>query len=148
MSPKTYWRTYHPQRVAKSPSRQSRSPGMNGLGLGVNRGASNTLPPISQFAQTMKSAFASPVQTDAASVDKSGSEERQQLMGIQEHNIEPDMAVASIRRSSETAINDCKTSTMVSGHDEITPSEMEQINNLREENVGLRDRIQRLELIS
>ncbi|KAJ2661755.1 hypothetical protein IW148_003264 [Coemansia sp. RSA 1199] len=141
MSPKTYWRTFHPQRPVKSPTRQSRSPAMSSLGLGGTRGATTTLPSILQFTQPMK-VVTSPMLMDAGSI-KDGSEEQQS--NAQARDTDPIMNVG-VRRSSDSTIDDCSGSAMVSGHGEITPSEMEQINSLREENIIMRNRIQRLEL--
>ncbi|KAJ2563730.1 hypothetical protein GGH12_002426 [Coemansia sp. RSA 1822] len=141
MSPKTYWRTFHPQRPVKSPTRQSCSPAMSSLGLGGTRGATTTLPSILQFTQPMK-VVTSPMLMDAGSI-KDGSEEQQS--NAQPRDTDPIMNVG-VRRSSDSTIDDCSGSAMVSGHGEITPSEMEQINSLREENIIMRNRIQRLEL--
>ncbi|KAJ2437466.1 hypothetical protein IWW46_005320 [Coemansia sp. RSA 2440] len=133
MSPKTYWRTFHPQRPVKSPTRQSRSPAMSSVGFGI-RGAA-TLPPILQYAQPKT--VTSPMQMDANSL-KDGSEQPN------EQPLDTKPIMSGARRSSDSTIDEC--SAVVSGGGEITPSEIEQINSLREENAIMRDRIQRLEM--
>ncbi|KAJ2501545.1 hypothetical protein GGH96_001866 [Coemansia sp. RSA 1972] len=129
MSPKTYWRTFHPQRPIKSPTRQSRSPASSSVGLGT-RGTA-MLPPILQYAQPKT--VTSPMQMDASSKD--GSEQPNEPLDTK--------PMSGARRSSDSTIDECNA--MGSGG-EITPSEMEQINSLREENVIMRNRIQRLEI--
>ncbi|KAJ2785782.1 hypothetical protein H4R18_000328 [Coemansia javaensis] len=139
VSPRTYWRsTHHQQRAARSPSRASQSPRINALALGGERSGPTVLPSISQFTQPVLAAK-SPVQPGAAAAAPG------QHQGGQRREINPLSLPAALRRSSDLAA-DSAASGMAPGRDTLTPSEIEQLSALREENTHLRERMQVLEL--
>ncbi|KAJ2061318.1 hypothetical protein GGI17_003168 [Coemansia sp. S146] len=157
-SPKSNWQSSHSQRLSRSPPRPMRSP------LGGNTGNSSyrvgpppsyvagttTLPSISQFVQPASDALPLPIGSPSlgrvATHDqllRSGAMHRRDAAN---HHFPP----SSLRRSSgsigeESSIGGIGDTT-VTGRDELSRSEQDQITFLREENAYLKQRLHQLEI--
>ncbi|KAJ2783729.1 hypothetical protein GGI15_002479 [Coemansia interrupta] len=139
----------HSQRLTRSPPNTIiRSPG-----LGVARLGGNTLPSISQFAHQNiiggtgpnTGTGGSPMLVNSPNLGRGGGRQQADSRGsVQPHGMDPDVYM---RRPSDTA-TEGSAGGMGIGRDDVHPTgEIGLINSLREENVYLRQQLQKLELI-
>ncbi|KAJ2715642.1 hypothetical protein H4R19_001092, partial [Coemansia spiralis] len=158
MSPRSYWRSTHTHRTARSPPRPSHSPRTGSLSASGDRPGHMVLPSISHITHAGSSG-ASPMQPALPFQFGRGPGQQQQqphqqqhhqhhqrqLSGFLRRDADPLQPLGAPRRDSDSTV-DNSSGGMVTGRDEPSGNEIEMIAALRRENESLRERMQRLEI--
>ncbi|KAJ2077448.1 hypothetical protein GGI16_008125, partial [Coemansia sp. S142-1] len=157
-SPRGNWHSPHPQRLSRSPPRPIRSPlGGNTSNPSYRVGpppsyvaATTTLPSISQFVLPASGTLPLPI--GSPSHGRVPPHDQQQRSGVMHRRdpTDPHFPPSSLRRSSgsvgeESSIGGIGDTT-VTGRDELSRSEQDQLAFLREENAYLKQRLNQLEI--
>ncbi|KAJ2753462.1 hypothetical protein GGI19_003109, partial [Coemansia pectinata] len=158
-SPKSNWQSTHSQRLSRSPPRPVRSPLGGSTGNSSYRvgpppssyvAGTTTLPSISQFVQPVSGALPLPI--GSPSLGRVATHDQLQRSGAMHRRdaANPHFPPSSLRRSSgsvgeESSIGGIGDTT-VTGRDELSRSEQDQITFLREENAYLKQRLHQLEI--
>ncbi|KAJ2325432.1 hypothetical protein GGI00_005038 [Coemansia sp. RSA 2681] len=153
-SPKGNRRPLHSPRLSRSPPNPVRSPigasmGSSSYRVGPSSAATTTaLPSISHFVQSASST--SPLPIGSPGFGRIAIHEQLRLGAPHRRDAaEPHLPPSSLRRSSgsvgeESSIGGIGDTT-VTGRDELSRSELDQLSILREENAYLRQRLHQLE---
>ncbi|KAJ2825600.1 hypothetical protein GGI24_003117 [Coemansia furcata] len=155
VSPKSNWYSSHSQRLSRSPPRPMRSPlggSMSGssyqVGPPSSSTATTTLPSISQFVQPTLGVL--PLPNVSPSLGRLAALDQRSGVLHRRDAADSHLPPSSLRRSSGSIGEESSAGgigdTTVTGRDELSRSELEQITFLREENAYLRQRLQQLEI--